>query len=37
MREAKLIETESGLVPQGAGWFVLNVGHAAWETVEGTG
>ena len=37
MREAKLIETESGLVPEGEGWFVLNVREAAWETLERAG
>jgi len=28
--EAKLVETESGLEPEGEGWFVVNVGDAAW-------
>jgi uncharacterized cupin superfamily protein len=37
MREARLVETESGLVPEGEGWFVLNVRDAAWETLERTG
>lgn len=37
MREAKFIETESGLVPEGEGWFVLNVRDAAWQTLERTG
>ena len=29
-REAKLVEGESGLEPEGPGWFVCNVGDAAW-------
>jgi uncharacterized cupin superfamily protein len=37
MREAKLGQTESGLVPEGPGWFVLNVRDAAWETLERNG
>ncbi|PWU19463.1 MAG: hypothetical protein C5B48_13490 [Candidatus Rokuibacteriota bacterium] len=28
--EAKLIETEGGLKPEGEGWFVVNVRDAAW-------
>src|SRR5689334_1693396 len=28
--EARLAETGAGLVPQGDGWFVLNVRDAAW-------
>jgi uncharacterized cupin superfamily protein len=28
--EARLVETEAGLVPQGDGWFVVNVADAAW-------
>ena len=28
--EARLVETEAGLVPQGDGWFVVNVGDAPW-------
>ncbi|PWU19464.1 MAG: hypothetical protein C5B48_13495 [Candidatus Rokuibacteriota bacterium] len=28
--EAKLVETESGLEPEGQGWFVVNVRDAAW-------
>jgi uncharacterized cupin superfamily protein len=28
--EAKLKETESGLVPEGEGWFVVNTGEARW-------
>jgi uncharacterized cupin superfamily protein len=30
MAEARLVETEAGLVPQGDGWFVVNVRDAAW-------
>ena len=29
-REARLIETENGLVPEGEGWFVLNAREARW-------
>ena len=28
--EARLVETETGLVPQGDGWFVVNVADAPW-------
>lgn len=28
--EAKLVETESGLEPEGPGWFVVNARDAAW-------
>lgn len=37
MREAQLIETESGRVPEGEGWFVLNLRDAAWQTAAGGG
>ena len=30
MKEAELKETEAGLVPEGKGWFVLNLRDAAW-------
>ena len=30
MPEARLVDTGRGLVPQGEGWFVLNVRDAAW-------
>jgi uncharacterized cupin superfamily protein len=30
VEEAKLAETESGLEPEGAGWFVVNPRDAAW-------
>src|SRR5687768_11437972 len=29
-QETRLVEKESGLVPEGAGWFVVNVRDAAW-------
>jgi uncharacterized cupin superfamily protein len=37
--EAKLVQTENGLVPEGDGWFVLNARDAVWEenAVEGSG
>ena len=28
--EAKLQETENGLVPEGEGWFVVNAREARW-------
>jgi uncharacterized cupin superfamily protein len=37
MREAELVETESGLVAEGEGWFVLNPRDAAWQTIAGGG
>ena len=33
MREAKLVETAAGLVPEGEGWFIVNARDAAWQTV----
>jgi uncharacterized cupin superfamily protein len=30
VQEAKLVETESGLEPEGEGWFVVNARDAAW-------
>jgi uncharacterized cupin superfamily protein len=33
MREAELRETETGLVPEGEGWFVLNLREASWESM----
>lgn len=30
MNEASMRETPAGLVPQGEGWFVLNIAEAAW-------
>jgi uncharacterized cupin superfamily protein len=35
--EAPLEETEFGLVPKGAGWFVLNAREATWVAAEGRG
>ena len=35
--EAPLEEVGSGLAPVTAGWFVVNVGKAAWLTKAGTG
>jgi uncharacterized cupin superfamily protein len=35
--EAKLKETEHGLVPEGEGWFVLNARDAPWRHAEGRG
>jgi uncharacterized cupin superfamily protein len=37
MREAKLLETETGRVPEGEGWFVLNLRDAGWKTLPGGG
>jgi hypothetical protein len=33
--EAKLEQTEAGLVPVGAGWFVLNARDARWNSRPG--
>src|SRR6266404_1106819 len=35
--ESKLEQTEHGLVPQGKGWFVLNMRDAEWRHVDGRG
>jgi uncharacterized cupin superfamily protein len=35
--EAKLKDTEHGLVPEGEGWFVLNARDAPWRHAEGRG
>jgi uncharacterized cupin superfamily protein len=35
--EAKLEQTEHGLVPKGPGWYVLNVRDATWRGAEGRG
>lgn len=32
--EAKLVDRGSGLVPEGPGWFVVNVAEAAWRRSE---
>jgi len=37
MDEARLEAVESGLVPAGEGWFVVNVADAAWLRREGMG
>jgi uncharacterized cupin superfamily protein len=37
MREAKLTKTDTGRVPEGEGWFVLNLRDASWETLPGGG
>src|SRR5688572_2473066 len=37
MHEARIEETEHGLVPATDGWFVLNLGDVAWQTLEGGG
>jgi uncharacterized cupin superfamily protein len=37
MSEARLEQTEHGLAPAEAGWFVMNVREAAWETSEDFG
>jgi uncharacterized cupin superfamily protein len=35
--EATLDRTEHGLVPQGSGWFTLNMRDAAWRAADGRG
>jgi uncharacterized cupin superfamily protein len=37
VRPAELRETETGLVPDGKGWFVLNLRDASWTTMPGGG
>ena len=37
MKKAKLRQTETGLVPEGEGWYVLNVRDAGWASLEGGG
>lgn len=37
MHEARIEETEAGLMPASDGWFVLNVAEIGWETVPGGG
>jgi uncharacterized cupin superfamily protein len=37
MQEARLKQTENGLVPQGEGWYVLNAREAKWLHVDGLG
>src|ERR1044071_1365498 len=36
VKEARIENTPEGQVP-GAGWFILNLGEMAWETVPGFG
>jgi quercetin dioxygenase-like cupin family protein len=35
--EARIEETDAGLVPRGDGWFILNLAEIGWETVRGGG
>jgi uncharacterized cupin superfamily protein len=37
VEEAKLERSESGLRPAGAGWFVVNLAEAHWNSCEGAG
>jgi uncharacterized cupin superfamily protein len=37
MHEARIEKTPEGQVPVGPGWFILNLGEMAWETVQGFG
>lgn len=37
MDEAEIEATPEGRVPAGGGWFILNLGEMAWETVPGFG
>jgi quercetin dioxygenase-like cupin family protein len=37
MHEADVERTPEGQVPVGGGWFILNLGEMAWETVPGFG
>jgi uncharacterized cupin superfamily protein len=37
VREARLVETDTGLVPEGEGWFVLNARDASWESIPRMG
>ena len=37
MHEAQIETTPDGKLPAGAGWFILNLGDMAWETVPGLG
>lgn len=36
-RQARIEETDEGLVPADDGWFVLNLGEIRWEALEGGG
>jgi uncharacterized cupin superfamily protein len=33
MHEAQIVETETGRIAQGDGWFILNVREASWESM----
>src|SRR3954469_883402 len=37
MREAKLLDTGTGKVAEGEGWFVVNLADAQWNTLTGGG
>jgi uncharacterized cupin superfamily protein len=37
MREADIQDTETGRVPVGDGWFILNLTESSWETAPGGG
>jgi quercetin dioxygenase-like cupin family protein len=37
VHEAQIDNTPEGLVPAGDGWYILNLGEMAWETVPGFG
>jgi uncharacterized cupin superfamily protein len=37
VEEARLVQTEHGLVPEGDGWFVVNVRDVPWSGREGLG
>jgi quercetin dioxygenase-like cupin family protein len=37
MQEARIEKTPEGRVPVSGGWFILNLGEMAWETVPGFG
>lgn len=37
MDEARIEETDVGLVPADGGWFILNLAEMGWETAEGGG
>jgi quercetin dioxygenase-like cupin family protein len=37
VHEARIDETGEGRLPAGEGWFILNLGEMAWETVPGFG
>jgi uncharacterized cupin superfamily protein len=37
MREATLTETATGLVPEGEGWFIMNLARASWDRLPDNG